>query len=169
MKASPVAQVPDSQVLVAARRLGRGFQVARDGEGELQLQVMVDGDLLLRCPLTNKGTAFTRAERAELRLEGLLPPRVESLETQAARAYSMYLEAKTPLARSRFLRQLQDRNEVLFYFLLEKHLREMLPIVYTPTVGEAVERFSSLFETARGMSVTRDDSDDIAHVVASYP
>ncbi|HSO32235.1 MAG TPA: NAD-dependent malic enzyme, partial [Labilithrix sp.] len=155
--------------MVAARRLSRGIQVARDDEGELHLRVGVDGDLLLRCPLTNKGTAFTRAERTELRLDGLLPPRVESLETQATRAYALYLEAATPLAQSRFLRQLQDRNEVLFYFLLERHLREMLPIVYTPTVGEAVERFSHLFETPRGMSVTREDSEDIASVVAAYP
>ena len=170
MKPQPSTTNPVSQVHIsAARRLSRGVSVARDVEGELHLEVFMDGDLLLRCPLTNKGTAFTRAERAELGLEGLLPPRVESLETQAARAYGAYLEAGTPIAKNRFLRQLQDRNEVLFYFLLERHLHEMLPIVYTPTVGEAVERFSSLFETARGMSVTRDDADDVAHVVASYP
>ena len=170
MKPQRVTHGPVSEVLVsAARSTRRGFAVARDREGELRLEVFVDGDLLLRCPLTNKGTAFTRAERAELGLEGLLPPRIESLETQATRAYAAYLEASTPIAKSRFLRQLQDRNEVLFYFLLERHLRDMLPIVYTPTVGEAVERFSSMFETARGMSVTRDDSDDMASVVATYP
>jgi malate dehydrogenase (oxaloacetate-decarboxylating) len=170
MKPRPISHGPISQVLAAAARpLSTGVSVVRDREGELRLRVFVEGDLLLRCPLTNKGTAFTRAERAELGLGGLLPPRVESLETQAARAYAAFREAATPIAKSHCLRQLQDRNEVLFYFLLERHLHEMLPIVYTPTVGEAVERFSSMFETARGMSVTRDDSDDLASVVAAYP
>jgi malate dehydrogenase (oxaloacetate-decarboxylating) len=169
MKAQPITTSPVSQVHMSGRRLSRVVSVARDVEGELHLEVSTSGDLLLRSPLTNKGTAFTRAERAELGLEGLLPPRVESLETQAARAYGAYLEAGTPIARNRFLRQLQDRNEVLFYFLLERHLHEMLPVVYTPTVGDAVLRFSALFETARGMTVTRDETDDITHVVASYP
>jgi malate dehydrogenase (oxaloacetate-decarboxylating) len=172
MKAQPATTKPIgpvSQINLAARRLSRGVSVARDVEGELHLEVNTSGDQLLRSPLTNKGTAFTRAERIELGLEGLLPPRVESLETQAARAYAVYLEAATPIAKSRFLRQLQDRNEVLFYFVLERHLHDMLPIVYTPTVGEAVETFSSQFEAARGMSVTRDDEGDIAHVVGCYP
>jgi len=143
--------------------------VARDGDDEIFMEVHATGDALLRSPLTNKGTAFTPSERVELGLVGLLPPRVETLEQQMARAYAAFQREPTPLARHRFLRRLQDTNEVLFFALLRAHLREMMPIVYTPTVGEGVERFSEIFEVPRGLSLSIDDPCEPKDVVASYP
>jgi malate dehydrogenase (oxaloacetate-decarboxylating) len=145
------------------------FDVTRDGDEEIFLEVHATGDALLRSPLTNKGTAFTPRERVELGLAGLLPPRVESLEQQRARAYAAFQRETTPLSRYRFLRRLQDTNEVLFSALLLEHVREMMPIVYTPTVGEGVERFSDIFEVPRGLSLSIDDPCEPKDVVAAYP
>jgi malate dehydrogenase (oxaloacetate-decarboxylating) len=145
------------------------FTIARDGNEDIGIEVNVTGDLLLRSAFTNKGTAFSASERAELGLIGLLPPRVESLEQQVSRAHSMYLRETTALGRYRFLRRVQDTNEVLFYALLKDHLREMLPIVYTPTVGEGVERFSDVYEVPRGLSLSIDDTRTPEDVVAAYP
>jgi malate dehydrogenase (oxaloacetate-decarboxylating) len=145
------------------------FAIVRDEDVERSIEVRVSGDTLLRSPLTNKGTAFSATERAELGLIGLLPPRVESLEEQLARAAAAYFRETTPLGRYRMLRRIQDTNEVLFYALLQKHVREMMPIVYTPTVGEGVERFSDIYETSRGLSISIDDASNAKDILASYP
>ena len=145
------------------------FSIVRDGDEDIGVEVSVTGDLLLRSAFTNKGTAFSASERVELGLVGLLPPRIESLEQQVARARAMYDREATSLARYRFLRRLQDTNEVLFYALLQGHLREMLPIVYTPTVGEGVERFSDVYEHARGLSIAIDDPRSPEEIIASHP
>ena len=129
----------------------------------------VRGSVLLRSPLLNKGTAFTLEERTRLGLHGLVPPRVETLAEQVTRAYAMFHDAPTPIAKYAFLRALQDREEILFCALLEAHLHEMLPIVYTPTVGEAVQRFSELFQEARGLCVAIDTIDRARELVANYP
>jgi malate dehydrogenase (oxaloacetate-decarboxylating) len=147
---------------------GPAFVVRDEGDGS-SIDVRVTGDALLRSPLTNKGTAFSMAERVELDLVGLLPPRVESLEEQTARAYAAYLRETTPLGRHQLLRRIQDTNEVLFYALLDGHIREMLPIVYTPTVGEAVERFSDIYDVPRGLTISIDDPRSAKDIVASYP
>lgn len=107
------------------------------------------GAALLADPLRNKGTAFSSEERAELGLDGLLPPATETLDEQADRAYEAFLGYDKPLNRHIYLRQLQDTNEVLFYSLLTRHLEEMLPVVYTPTVGEACRRFSEIYRRPR--------------------
>lgn len=149
--------------------LGRStFEHVRDESGRELIAVRATGDALLRSPLTNKGTAFSAAERAELGLVGLLPPRVESLEEQIARAYAAYLRETTPLNRHRWLRRVQDTNEVLFYALVAEHIREMLPIVYTPTVGEAVERFSDIYEVPRGLSISAYDPSSAKEILASH-
>jgi malate dehydrogenase (oxaloacetate-decarboxylating) len=109
----------------------------------------------------NKGTAFSRAERHELDLVGLLPPRVLTLAEQAERAYSLYQGQPTDLAQHIFLTELHDRNEVLFYRLLIEHLSEMLPIVYTPTVGEAIERYSHEYRRPHGVYLSVDAADDV--------
>jgi malate dehydrogenase (oxaloacetate-decarboxylating) len=133
------------------------------------MTVRETGAALLRSPLTNKGTAFTPEERAEFGLEGLLPPKVETLEQQVSRAYAAFQIETTSLGRYRFLRRVQDHNEVLFFALLAAHLREMLPVVYTPTVGEGVERFSDVYEQPRGLTLSLDDKHSADDILAKFP
>ncbi|HZT77449.1 MAG TPA: NAD-dependent malic enzyme [Vicinamibacterales bacterium] len=102
-------------------------------------------------PLLNKGTAFTQEERVRFRLEGLLPPRVETLDAQVARVMRAVRLAPTPLERYRLLSAVQAENETLFYRAIVDHLAELLPIVYTPTVGEACLQWSRIFERPRGL------------------
>ncbi|HXN00395.1 MAG TPA: NAD-dependent malic enzyme [Candidatus Dormibacteraeota bacterium] len=114
------------------------------------------GQALLREPLLNKGTAFSLEERASLGLNGLLPPQVKTLEEQAVRAYEQYRRQPDDLAKNVYLTALHDRNEVLFYRLLTEHLPEMLPIVYTPTVALAIERYSHQYRRPRGVFLSID-------------
>jgi malate dehydrogenase (oxaloacetate-decarboxylating) len=127
------------------------------------------GAALLADPLLNKGTAFSPQERAELGLDGLLPPATESLEEQADRAYKAFLAYDKPLNRHIYLRQLQDTNEVLFYDLLTRHLEEMLPVVYTPTVGEACRRFSQIYRRPRGLFLTYEDRHRFREILRNRP
>ena len=112
----------------------------------------LDGITLLRLVLTNKGTAFSHEERISLRLDGLLPPQMNTLDQQIARVYAGYNLQHNDIERYQYLRALQERQEILFYALLERHLEEMLPIVYTPTVGKAVQEYSALYQNPRGLS-----------------
>src|SRR5689334_5583143 len=136
------------------RRLSKYFELVRGSSGEERMRVHIDGVSLLRVALTNKGTAFPIEERIALGIDGLLPPHVGTLDEQLERVYDLFLREPTPLAQYSYLRALQERNEILFYALLERHLEEMLPIVYTPTVGEAVQKFSALYQSARGLSLS---------------
>jgi malate dehydrogenase (oxaloacetate-decarboxylating) len=111
---------------------------------------------VLSDPRINKGTAFTDAERAALDLIGLIPPRVLTLDQQASRAYQQYQAQPTDLAKNVFLTALHDRNEVLFYRLLGDHIAAMLPIVYTPTIGEAIRRYSHEYRRPRGVYLSVD-------------
>lgn len=135
-------------------RLSRYFELVRNDAGEERLRVDLDGVALLRLALTNKGTAFPLEERVALRLDGLLPPRIATLDEQLARVYAAFSNEPTALAKYSYLRSLQERNEILFYALLERHLDEMLPIVYTPTVGEAVQKYNAIYQSARGLSLS---------------
>jgi len=117
------------------------------------------GQGLLREPLLNKGTAFSLEERAQLGLNGLLPPQVKTLEQQEERAYSQYQRQPDDLAKNVYLTALHDRNEVLFYRLLTNHLPEMLPIVYTPTVALAIERYSHQYRRPRGVFLSVDHAE----------
>src|ERR1700722_8008201 len=133
-------------------RISRYFEIARDPEGnERTMRVHLDGAALLRLSLTNKGTAFTDAERVALGIDGLLPPHVATLEEQLERKYESFRRQPTPLAKYTDLRSLQERNEILFYALLERHLSEMLPIIYTPEAGEAVKQAWAISQNARGL------------------
>ena len=105
--------------------------------GEEYIAVDTRGDALLSDPLTNKGTAFTEGERADLGLDGLVPPAVSTMDQQLARVYENYRRKPTPLERYIHLASLQDRNETLFFRLLHDHIDEMMPVVYTPGVGDA--------------------------------
>ncbi|MFG2796384.1 NAD-dependent malic enzyme [Streptomyces pseudovenezuelae] len=129
----------------------------------------VRGAALLADPLLNKGTAFSSEERAELGLEGLLPPAIQTLGEQTRRAYEAFLGYDKPLNRHIYLRQLQDTNEVLFYGLLTRHLEEMLPVVYTPTVGEACRRFSEIYRRPRGLFLTYEDRHRYREILRNRP
>ena len=109
---------------------------------------------ILRDPLLNKGSGFTKEERELLGLDGLLPSGVNSLEQQAERFYRRLNAISEPLQKYGELAQLQDRNEVLFYKVLENHISGLMPIVYTPTVGLATQRFSQVFRRGRGIWIT---------------
>jgi malate dehydrogenase (oxaloacetate-decarboxylating) len=119
------------------------------------------GQEILETPFLNKGSAFTLDERAALGLDGLLPTAVTTIELQAERSYAQYRHQSDDLAKHLFLDSLHDRNEVLYFRVLREHLAEMLPIVYTPTVGEAIERYSKDFQRPRGLYLCVDDADRI--------
>ena len=124
---------------------------------------------LIDTPLWNKGTAFNDSERAAFALQGLLPPRVESIQEQSARAYEAYKAKTTDLGRHIYLRQLQDTNETLVYRLMLDHVEEMLPIVYTPTVGLACQQFSHIYRRPRGLFVSYPLRDSIHTVLRNRP
>ena len=134
-------------------------------------QVGVDqrGVALLEDPIANKGTAFDAQERRALGLDGLLPPVVETLEQQALRAYEAFGHYSDDLAKHIYLRSLQDTNEVLFYRLLVDHVEEMLPIVYTPTVGVACERFSHIYRRSRGLFLSYPNGDRLVEILRNRP
>ncbi len=125
------------------------------------IQTTLRGKELLSNPFLNKGTAFTKQEREELGLEGLLPPQVLTLDEQVKRAYEQYSIRTTNLFKNGLLYDLYNRNVVLFYRLLKDHLSEMLPIVYTPTVGEAIEQYSQVYRRPGGLYLSIDDQDGI--------
>lgn len=150
-------------------RITRLFELKTDDRGEPYILAHAHGMLLLRLVLLNKGTAFTLEERAELGLDGLLPPAVNTLEQQLVRVYSGYSSQPSPIAKYQFLRSLQERHELLFYAMLAKHLEEMLPIVYTPTVGDAVMQFSALYQSPRGLSLSPENIGRAKDAVENYP
>jgi malate dehydrogenase (oxaloacetate-decarboxylating) len=123
---------------------------------------------LLRDPRLNRGTAFTLEERSALGLDGLLPAGVLSLEEQAKRSYEQYGAQPTDLAKNDFLAALHDRNEVLYYKLLEDHLAEMLPVVYDPVVAQAIERFSHEYQRPDGVYLSIDDIDGVEAALRNY-
>ncbi len=127
------------------------------------------GAALLRDPLLNKGTGFSEAERDALGLRGLLPPHVFSLDEQLTRVLESYRSKDTDLERYIYLVGLQDRNEVLFYRLVTDHLEEMMPIVYTPTVGQACQQYSHVFRRTRGMYVSWEDRGRVAELLRHWP
>lgn len=145
------------------------FDIKKDSQGREYMEVSLDGIALLRLVMTNKGTAFTHDERIALRLDGLLPPQVNTLEQQVDRVYHGFQREPNPLAKYQFVRALQERSEILFYALLERHLEEMLPIIYTPTVGQAIQEFSARYQSPRGLSFSPINIDRADRVVQSYP
>jgi malate dehydrogenase (oxaloacetate-decarboxylating) len=123
---------------------------------------------LLNTPLFNKGTAFTEEEREKFGLHGLLPPTVATLDEQVARRLQAFRQLSSDYDKHVFLRGLQDSNEVLFYALLVRHIEEMLPIVYTPTVGSGCQAFSQSFWKPRGLFLSIPYKDHIPRIL-SHP
>jgi malate dehydrogenase (oxaloacetate-decarboxylating)(NADP+) len=124
---------------------------------------------LLQDPRLNKGTAFTARERDALRLRGLLPPRVFTLEQQLARTMENYRSLASDLQRYVFMVALQDRNETLFYRAVVDHLAELMPIIYTPTVGEACARFGHIYRRPRGLYISAADRGRVREVLRNWP
>ena len=126
------------------------------------------GRSLLRDPRFNRGTAFTADERSALGIQGLLPAGVMSLEQQARRSYEQFLAQPTNLAKIDFLAALRDRNEVLYYKLLEEHLKEMLPVIYDPVVAQAIERYSHEYQRPDGVYLSIDDVDGVERALRNF-
>ncbi|AHZ85324.1 NAD-dependent malic enzyme [Bdellovibrio bacteriovorus] len=119
------------------------------------------GTVLLEMSLLNKGSAFSEEERTHLNLHGLVPQTIETIEEQAERVYSQYRLLKADIDKHVYLRNLQDTNETLFYHLVVNHLTEMMPIIYTPVVGEACEHFSEIYRASRGLFISYPNKDRI--------
>ncbi|HEV8540128.1 MAG TPA: NAD-dependent malic enzyme [Nitrospiraceae bacterium] len=135
--------------------------------GEAIWEVPISGQCLIDHPLFNKGTAFTEDERRELGLLGLLPPHVNTLDEQVARAYDAYRHKDSDIERHIYLRALQDENEILFYRLMQNHIAEMMPIIYTPTVGEACLQFSHIYRHPRGLFIAYPERNDMDAILAN--
>jgi len=131
------------------------------------LYISYAGPSLLEMPLLNKGSAFTPEERVEFNLIGLLPQNVETIEEQVARVFNQYNQCASDLDKHIYLRSIQDNNETLFFRLLESHLSEMLPIIYTPTVGQACQEFSKIYRTHRGLFISYPERDRIEDILRS--
>ena len=147
-------------------RIDRPFELVRSGD-EWVVQARVRGGLVLSSPLLNRGTAFSLGQREALGLTGLLPSAVSTMEAQLRRVYGQYQRQPDDLAKNGYLAALRDRNEVLFYRLLCEHIEEMLPIVYTPTVGTAIERFSYEFGRPRGVYLSIHDLNGVETALAN--
>ena len=126
------------------------------------------GEAVLTDSFLNKGTAFTARERDELDILGLVPPAIFTIEQQLGRVYESFCSKQTPLEKYIYLAGLHDRNEVLYYRLVHEHIDEMMPIVYTPVVGEACQKFSHIFRRGRGLYIGIDQKDNIERILRNY-
>ncbi|KAF2848557.1 hypothetical protein T440DRAFT_519978 [Plenodomus tracheiphilus IPT5] len=124
-------------------------------------ETSLTGNALLRTPYFNKGSAFTQEERDTFKLHGLLPTNVQTLDEQVKRAYAQYSSRPNDLAKNTFMTSLKEQNEVLYYRLILDHLKEMFPVIYTPTEGEAIADYSRLFRKPEGCFLNIDDADRI--------
>jgi malate dehydrogenase (oxaloacetate-decarboxylating) len=132
------------------------------------VRIRARGRSVLSNPMLNRGTAFTHEERRALGLQGLLPSGVSTLEGQLRRVYAQYRRQPDDLGKNVYLANLRDRNEVLFYRLLTDYLEEMLPIVYTPTVGQAIERYSHEYRRPRGVFLSVNQPEEVETALRSY-
>ncbi|TAA48299.1 NAD-dependent malic enzyme [Corallincola spongiicola] len=140
----------------------------KDAQGNEFRPVSISGTELLNDRLLNKSTGFSYEEREAFNLNGLLPPKPQTFEDQLKRAYQGFLSACSDIEQYLFLRALQDRNETLFYALLSRHVEEMTPIIYTPTVGKACQEFSHRYQKARGLYVTADNVDNMGEMARHF-
>ena len=141
---------------------------AADAQEET-IEISLSGKSLLENPLLNKGSAFSEEERREFGLLGLVPPHVATIEEQLARTYGSYKQKSADLERYIYLVSLQDRNETLFYRLLQEHITEMMPVIYTPVVGEGCKQYSRIWRRPRGLYIPYTQRNDIGAVLANAP
>ena len=135
------------------------------------LYIPYAGPALLATPLLNKGSAFSAEERSSFNLEGLLPETTETIQEQVERAYQQYKSFESDMDKHIYLRNIQDTNETLYYRLVQNHISEMMPIIYTPTVGAACENFSNIYRRGRGLFISypnRDRIDDLLNNAANH-
>ncbi|MFC0358370.1 NAD-dependent malic enzyme [Kytococcus schroeteri] len=143
----------------------------RNEDGHETVQIAVRGRQVLARPMLNRGSAFSPEDRDALGLRGLIPPAVNTIDDQVRRCYGQFQMQPTNLAKYVYLNSLQDLNEILFHRLVAEHLDEMMPIIYTPTVGEAIQQFSSTFDRQRGIYLSIEDhggAEGIASALAAY-
>jgi malic enzyme len=145
------------------------YRLRTDAAGGVRVETALRGLPLLRHPMYNKGSAFSHEERERLGLAGLLPEAVNTMEQQARRALANILRDEDPLQRYLALAALQDRNEHLFYRVLVDNLEQLLPVVYTPTVGRACQEYSHIFRRARGVWITPEHRGYISQVLGNAP
>jgi malate dehydrogenase (oxaloacetate-decarboxylating) len=145
----------------------RPYEFLRTPDGPV-LRVRARGISVLATPMLNRGTAFSFEERRALGLVGLLPEGLSTIDGQVRRVYAQFQRQPDALAKNVYLANLRDRNEVLFYRLVSEHLAEMLPIVYTPTVGRAIERYSHEYRRPRGVFLSVDHPDLIEESFRNY-
>lgn len=138
-------------------------------ETEDAMEVSLTGYDLLDNPLLNKGTAFPEPERREFGLLGLLPPHATTVEEQLERTYGNFQHKESDIERYIFLISLQDRNETLFYRLLQEHITEMTPIIYTPVVGQGCQQYSRIYRRPRGLFISYPQRADIAAILQNAP
>jgi malate dehydrogenase (oxaloacetate-decarboxylating) len=143
------------------------FEFAVDKDGKPYLKVYISDYALLSHPLLNKGMAFTREEREAFGLIGLIPPHQSTMQIQLQRSYQAFKSKPSDIEKYIYLRDLQDSNEVLFYNLLCNHISEMMPIVYTPTVGLGCERYSNIYRRPRGVYIAYPDINNIDKILAN--
>jgi malate dehydrogenase (oxaloacetate-decarboxylating) len=128
---------------------------------ERPIYIPFAGPALLEAPLLNKGSAFTERERQQFNLEGLLPYKIETIEEQKARAYEQFRSFHSDIDKHIYLRNIQDTNETLYFRLITDHLQEIMPLIYTPTVGLACQQFSKIYRRKRGLFISYPDRDRI--------
>jgi malate dehydrogenase (oxaloacetate-decarboxylating) len=138
-------------------------------ETEEAIEVSLTGYALLDNPLLNKGTAFPEHERRQFGLLGLLPPHPAAVEEQLERTYGHFRQKESDIERYIFLISLQDRNETLFYRLLQEHITEMMPIIYTPVVGQGCQQYSRIYRRPRGLFISYPQREEIAAILANAP
>lgn len=144
------------------------FKINRDPEThEYYIETTISGKQLLTVPQLNKGTAFSAEERFEFGLLGKLPHRIETLSEQVSRAYIQYRSYQESLHRHIYLNNLHDKNQILFYRLVSLHLEEMLPIIYTPVVGKAVQNFNREYRQPRGLYITHLDIEKLNLILSN--
>jgi malate dehydrogenase (oxaloacetate-decarboxylating) len=143
------------------------YEVGSAAEG-YPIRIRARGRSVLTNPMINRGTAFTTEQRQALGLQGLLPSGVSTLEGQLRRVYAQYRRQPDDLAKNVMLGNMRDRNEVLFYRLLAEHLEEMLPIVYTPTVGKAIEQYSHEYRRPRGVFLDVNHPEDVEESLRNF-
>lgn len=147
----------------------RDYRFEKQPDGTESIATDLHGLDLLNTPILNKGSSFSREERERFGLMGLLPSHVSTIEQQAKRMIDEIHRKRTPLEKFIVLSALQNRNETLFYKILYDHLEELMPVVYTPTVGEACQEFSHIFRKTRGLWITPDHRGNIPQVLKNYP